>query len=238
MNQFDCHVLESAPSQSEHTHEYGQLILPLVKPLILRCGGQEYYISPSHLGFVPPMLPHSCVCPSQVVTINIPGHMIKPADVEILSQQKVLPIEGALVPLIELIKDEIKHNPNSYSVRYLYYYLYDKLVENNGIKSLRYIRDHFSEPVRVAHLAKLENYNISYFNNWFKRQTGFSPFNYIRHLRIEKAKELLLTTHYSLINIAMQVGYNSNSSFTRAFKESVGMSPNQWKQMNLPSVKR
>ena len=159
--------------------------------------------------------------------------MIKPVDLEILSSQRVLPIEGPLVPLIALIKDEIRHNPNSNTVRYLYYYLYDKLVESNGIKSLRYIRDHFSEPVSVAQLAYIENYNVSYFNSWFKRQTGYSPSNYLRHLRIEKAKELLLTTHYSLINIALQVGYNSNSSFTRAFKETEGMSPSHWKQRAL-----
>jgi AraC-like DNA-binding protein len=129
------------------------------------------------------------------------------------------------VPLIELITSEITRNPDSDSLRYLYYYLYDKLVEANVPKSQQYIHEHFAEPITIVELAQLENYNVSYYTDWFKRKFGVSPSSYLRNFRIEKAKELLLTTHYRLIEIAMQVGYNSNASFTRAFKEATGMSP-------------
>ena len=230
MEQLRCHFLEKSLQQKTHSHPHAQIILPMAQPLLLQCDGRERFISPQQLGFIPPDCPHVCVCPDQVVTINIPSHMIKKADLEVISSQTVLPIVGVLVPLIQLIKEEIARDPESDSVRYLYYYLYDKLVETNGIRSLRYLRDHFCEPLRVEHLARLENYNLSYFSNWFKRQTGFTPACYLRQLRLEKAKELLLTTHYSVTDIALQVGYNSNSSFTRAFKEAEGIAPLAYRQ--------
>lgn len=51
-------------------------------------------------------------------------------------------------------------------------------------------------------LAKIENYNVTYYCDWFKQQTGLSPSFYLRNTRIQRAKELLVTTNFSVMEIA------------------------------------
>ena len=50
-------------------------------------------------------------------------------------------------------------------------------------------------------------------------------------VRMEKAKEILQTTRYRIIDVAMQVGYTNASSFTRVFRETTGMTPNQYRRL-------
>ncbi|MEG2144780.1 MAG: AraC family transcriptional regulator, partial [Oscillospiraceae bacterium] len=133
--------------------------------------------------------------------------------------------EGNMVTLVKLIKAEVTENPHEHSISYLYYFLYDKLVKTNRIKSVKYIKNHFDTNITVSHLAEMENYNPTYFGDWFKKKTGYTPAGYLRCVRIDKAKELLQYSNYLLVEIAVQIGYGSNAAFTRAFKESEGMTP-------------
>lgn len=230
MSKLDCHIHGVPVSFETHAHEYAHILLPLKDELVVRIGGEDHHITHEHLAFVEPNRIHLCVCSSDIIMINIPESMIKKEDVETLASKVCLPLTGPMLPLSELIKSEVQRNPDSDSIRYLYYYLYDKLVEVNGFKSLNYIRDNFAEEISIAELARMENYNISYFTDWFKKQTGSSPSSYIRRLRIEKAKELLTSTNYRLIDVAAQVGFSGNASFSRAFRECCGISPTTYRQ--------
>jgi AraC-like DNA-binding protein len=227
MSRPDYQLLLHSKNENEHIHDYAQILLPLDTSMELHCQGKDYVLHPQELGFVPPNLPHQCLCQNKLIIINIPQNMIKKGDLEILSSKIVVAIEGSLEPLYKLIREEITRN--NASMRYLYYYLYDILVDKNSFRSIRYIREHFDESINVAHLASLENYSVAYFNEWFKQQTDCTPYHYLRMFRIEKAKELLSHTDYNLLEIAMQVGYNSNAAFTRAFKAVERVSPAQYR---------
>ncbi len=233
MTKLDCYILSD--SSERHSHEHAQIFLPLNDKLELYCNGSTHSISTNELAFIPPSIEHLCLCKNRVLIINIPPDMIKKEDMQSLTNQVVFPVKGPLVNLIELIKDEISHGPTGNTIRYLFYYLYDKLVEYHRPDSLRYIREHYDENISVSQLAKLENYNLSYYNEWFKHQTGVSPGQYIRKVRMEKAKELLLTTQYTMLEIALQVGYQNPAAFTRAFAQTVGQPPVSYRkeQQNL-----
>lgn len=129
----------------------------------------------------------------------------------------------------ELIQKELSQNPQSKSIRYLYSYLYGKLIENCAAPSIRYIAEHYDLPITVNQLAEIENYNATYYSDWFKQQTGVSPSMYLRSIRISRAKELLEDTNYTVMDIAVMVGYSSNSTFTRAFHSIVGMTPKEYR---------
>ena len=101
--------------------------------------------------------------------------------------------------LVDLIQAELKQNPESRSVRHLYSYLYSKLTENCAAPSIRYIGEHYDLPITVNQLAEIENYNVTYYNGWFKQKTGFSPSLYLRCIRINRAKELLANTSFSVM---------------------------------------
>ncbi len=234
MRKIETHVIGIPLSTCGHSHPHAHILIPLAEALQVHLDGKDYYIDNQQLCVVLSGVVHHCLCPTEIISVNIPESMIKKNDIAVFERNVVFPIAGVLVQLVELIKTEVVRNPDSDSLRYLYYYLYDKLVEANVSKSQKYIQEHFSETISIATLAQIENYNLSYFTDWFKKQTGLSPSNYLRNFRIEKAKELLLNTHYRLIEIAMQVGYNSNASFTRAFKETAGVSPMSYRLQTSP----
>ena len=132
--------------------------------------------------------------------------------------------------MVELIQQELRQNPQSKTVRYLYSYLYGKLIENCAAPSIRYIAEHYDMPITVNQLAEIENYNATYYSDWFKQQTGVSPSMYLRYIRINRAKELLEETDYTVMDIAVMVGYSSNSTFTRAFHSVAGMTPKEYRE--------
>lgn len=63
-----------------------------------------------------------------------------------------------------------------------------------------------------------------------KELTGFSTANYIRHIRLQKAAELLETTEWSISEIADKVGFHELSYFSSSFLESFHISPTEWRK--------
>lgn len=229
MSKLACHLYGIPPAAQGHVHSHAHILLPLAGELEVTMDGHSYVIPEQHLCFVPPERYHCCLSEKNIIMINIPESMLRSSDVDILSSCVCLPITGEVQLLAQLIKMEVTRNPNCDSVRYLYYYLYEKLLEQGSFKSLQYIRENFGEDISIVTLAKLENYNLTYYSDWFKRQTGVTPTQYIRQVRVEKAKELLSDSDYRLTDIAAQVGYSSGAALTRAFHEVAGISPSEYR---------
>ncbi len=70
----------------------------------------------------------------------------------------------------------------------------------------------------------------------FKRETGFSPLEYVINTRIERAKTLLLTTNMTVSEIAEEVGYSNSGSLINLFVKKVRSSPGQYRK-NHKSLK-
>ena len=66
---------------------------------------------------------------------------------------------------------------------------------------------------------------MSYFINVFKNIYKKTPKKYIVEMRMEKAKELLIYSRYSVSEIAEKLGYSDNTYFSNAFKSYMGVSP-------------
>jgi transcriptional regulator GlxA family with amidase domain len=64
----------------------------------------------------------------------------------------------------------------------------------------------------------------------FKQKVGMTPHKYLLNIRIEKAKELLNTNHYSVAETAVFCGFESITHFSAAFKKSTGYSPFEYKK--------
>ncbi len=74
------------------------------------------------------------------------------------------------------------------------------------------------------------NMNFDYLNRNFKKQIGLTIFEYLTIIRINKAKELLLNGAMKSYEIAAAIGFANEYHFSKAFKKTVGLSPNQYKQ--------
>lgn len=215
----------------EHSHDDPQILAPLEETMHIRIGTAEYDVTPQELCLIPPEIRHQCNFLSQLLVINIPREALERMKPGFLSYPLIIPIRNQITQLMELIQTEWKQNPDSKSVHYLYSYLYSKLMENcAATTSIKYISDHYDQPITVRQLADIESYNVTYYNDWFKEQTGFSPNLYLRYVRINKAKELLRETEFSIMEIAVMVGYSSNSTLTRAFHSLTGMTPREYRE--------
>ncbi len=80
----------------------------------------------------------------------------------------------------------------------------------------------------IENLASHFNMTLANISNYYKSQTGTTLISHVTKLRLEKAKELLITTDYSINKITEEIGYLSSSSFIRKFKNVYGVTPKQF----------
>ncbi|MFP3422319.1 AraC family transcriptional regulator, partial [Bacillus sp. SIMBA_161] len=83
----------------------------------------------------------------------------------------------------------------------------------------------YYESISVELLADILACSSRHLSRLFKRQTGSTPIDYMIKLRMEKAKELLLTTEASLQEIAEGIGYADKYYFAKMFKRYTGIPP-------------
>lgn len=93
---------------------------------------------------------------------------------------------------------------------------------------LQYIHNNFRD-ITLGMLAGTFNYNEQYLCRLIRAQTGRSFQQYLLDLRIGRAKQLLLSTGLSFTEISWDCGYKSNAYFHRVFRETVGMTPMQFR---------
>ena len=92
-----------------------------------------------------------------------------------------------------------------------------------------YISEHFSNPLTLEEVAAYVHLHPSYFSTLFKSSTGSSFKEYLNMVRIEESKRLLSNTDYSIIDIAVAVGFEDQSYFSKVFKKYTGLTPKQFR---------
>ncbi|CAG7595606.1 HTH-type transcriptional activator RhaR [Paenibacillus solanacearum] len=101
-------------------------------------------------------------------------------------------------------------------------------------RSCQYITEHFREEITLSEMAELSHFSVSHFSSLFKKHTGSSLVSYVNGLRVEEAKKLLLSSAFSVAEIAGIVGFSTTPYFTRAFKTAVGVSPLEYRKRLSP----
>lgn len=94
---------------------------------------------------------------------------------------------------------------------------------------ITYINEHFAEDIKVTDLAVRAGLSQYHFIRTFKRDTGFTPHEYILNTRIATAQYLLKNTGLPVKDICYQIGFTDESSFCCAFKRRLGMTPTQYR---------
>jgi AraC family transcriptional regulator len=92
---------------------------------------------------------------------------------------------------------------------------------------LDYIQTHLDRDLSLTELAETLNLSPTYFATAFKQAIEVSPHQYVIQQRVERAKLMLSKTDLAISDIALQVGFSSQSHLNQQFKRLTGMTPKQ-----------
>lgn len=107
----------------------------------------------------------------------------------------------------------------------------ESFSENLVLQAQQYIKEHYENPdINVGLVSQNLAISVSYFSNLFKSHTGETFTEYLTQIRMEKAKDLLLSTKMKSYEIAYKVGYSDPHYFSIAFKKKLGLTPTQFRE--------
>jgi AraC-like DNA-binding protein len=99
-------------------------------------------------------------------------------------------------------------------------------------KAKDYMEVHIGDSITLADIANDISSNTRTINRLFMKHENQTAYQFLKSTRLKQAKELLLTSNYSITEIAMEVGWNNSSKFSIAFKERYGDSPVSYRNAN------
>ncbi|WP_340673315.1 helix-turn-helix domain-containing protein [Brevibacillus agri] len=101
-------------------------------------------------------------------------------------------------------------------------------------KAITYIEENYRSPITRSELARLAGFHTSYFSTLFAKKLGWGYSEYLNRVRIDRAKEHLLTSAMTVNEIAAKVGYANGEYLSRKFKQLTGMSPGEFRSRPIP----
>ena len=98
---------------------------------------------------------------------------------------------------------------------------------------VEYVEDHLGDTITLGHIAGAAKLTQMHFAAQFRATTGIRPHEYLLRSRIDRARSLLLDSNESIIDIALTVGFQTQSHFTTVFRRFVGETPSRWREAQL-----
>ena len=97
-------------------------------------------------------------------------------------------------------------------------------------KSLDYIEENLEDQISLEKLAEVTFCSIFHFHRLFTALVGMNVIEYVRKRRLTVAAQRLRSTNQSIIQLAIETGFNSHAAFTRAFKNAFGVLPDIYRR--------
>jgi len=113
----------------------------------------------------------------------------------------------------------------------------ESVYENRNIKNVNiirkareFIRTNYKKKMKLEDISKAVYLSPYYLSHIFKKETGYTLFQYLTNVRIEEAKQLLENKHWNTTRIAFEVGYSDQSYFCKVFRKSEGIPPSDYRK--------
>ena len=100
-----------------------------------------------------------------------------------------------------------------------------------------YINENIERRITLEELADTASLSSFHFSRRFKRDTGYSPVEYVNHKKLDYAKTLLIRTEWPVSEIAERTGF-SLKGFIKLFSQAEGMSPLAWRRSRQLNMNR
>lgn len=105
------------------------------------------------------------------------------------------------------------------------------------LRALIYIEEHFNETLELDAIAKMARISPYYFHRLFRVYLNETVADYIKRLRLQRAAQHLQYSNSTITDIALEIGYETPSSFTKVFNQVMGQSPSQYRKTMQPLLK-
>jgi len=231
-NRLLCETRTYTEKSYTHDHFHAQLILPLQGSLSLKTDNHELNLDENHLFVIPPKCSHSFHAGyiNKFLVLDIPREINSVVLGDVFKYERHQALDDRWKAIRYLLQEEARRS-NKRALVDLVNYACRFLTEETMPISIQYIHNNLEKPISLQMLAAIENFNVSYYIEWFNKKAGMTPNAYIQKLRLEKAKEYLVDTELSLLMISQLVGYEQQSSLTRLFNKHQGISPSAYRKM-------
>ncbi|MCU6712567.1 response regulator [Paenibacillus sp. J5C_2022] len=93
-----------------------------------------------------------------------------------------------------------------------------------------YLNEHYDQKISIHQLANIVGFSRSHLSVLFKQATGMTVWNYLQDIRIDRGKELLLTTNMKNYEIATNIGYENYVHFCKLFKKYTKYNPTEYRK--------
>ena len=101
---------------------------------------------------------------------------------------------------------------------------------------LSYIHNNFNQGLSLKIMGQQFHVNAIYLGQLFQKEVGVVFSEYLNRYRLEKAKEMLKTTHERAGEIGKKVGYSDTTYFYKQFKKSIGTTPSEWRKIQSSNL--
>jgi len=95
-------------------------------------------------------------------------------------------------------------------------------------KAVSFLHNNYCRPISVDDIAREAGVTANHLTRIFSAETGYSPIQYLRELRLNRAVSLLQNTDMKIANVAQSVGYENVEHFSRVFKKKYSISPKRY----------
>lgn len=152
----------------------------------------------------------------QELTYSLSDVYIRKADVA-KSEEEIRELNRELWKrLVEIVQDLHNDEPYSRPVK----------------QCIDYMTSHFNTRIALKDLSSLTGLTPNYLASLFKRETGMTIGEYLAKFRVDSACALLTGTDYSYLQIALSLGFCSQSYFVKVFKSKTGFTPKAFRLKN------
>ncbi|MCQ5201532.1 response regulator [Mordavella massiliensis] len=94
-----------------------------------------------------------------------------------------------------------------------------------------YIEAHYMQEINLNQLAEMVDMNASYLSSVFKKETGMTYSDYLTRCRMECARDLLVHSNKSILEIAKDSGYQNTRYFSKQFQKQIGLKPSEYRRL-------
>ncbi|WP_413827414.1 helix-turn-helix domain-containing protein [Methanobrevibacter sp. UBA313] len=108
---------------------------------------------------------------------------------------------------------------------------YNEKSTSSILRAKKYLDENYKVPFNLQKVSDISGLNKYYFIKKFKEELKVSPYNYLLHLKIEKAKNMIIQERKTLTEISFELGFSTQSHFISQFKKIVGITPGEFKKI-------